>query len=182
MAVPIEKMDFCFENSLVRIIADRNYPEITLAGLSAGPFEEGNEYEVYYWVAEKLAEAKIVHFREEDTLDINKIYLIHYKEGIQSSNQLTGLQENFYPKLRLFLKSKKDEATNQPERIQSVREYERAMNMAWEIINYRLTKIITLSSGPTQVDQVKKLTTEEKLIYDRLGIILNSWKTEMLKY
>ena len=108
--------------------------------------------------------------------------MINYKEEIQSSNQLTGLQENFYPKLRLFLKSKKDEATNQPERIQSVREYERAMNMAWEIINYRLTKIITLSSGPTQVDQVKKLTTEEKLIYDRLGIILNSWKTEMLKY
>jgi hypothetical protein len=35
MAVPIEKMDFCFENLLVRVVADRNYPEIELAGLSA---------------------------------------------------------------------------------------------------------------------------------------------------
>ncbi len=181
MPMKIENLDFCFENLLVRVTANRNYPEIKLAGLSVGPFAEGNEYEIYYWVAEKLAKAGIVHFHEEDMLDINKIYSIHYKEGIQSYNQLTKLPENFYPKLRVFLKSKKDEVTNQPERMQSAREYERVMNMSWEIINYRLTKIVTLSLGPTQTDQVKKLTTEEELIYDRLSRIINLWKTEILK-
>ena len=45
MALLIEKTDFCFENSLVRVIADRNSPEIKLSGLSLGPFEEGNEYD-----------------------------------------------------------------------------------------------------------------------------------------
>jgi hypothetical protein len=51
MLMRIKKLDFCFENVPVRVIADRNHPEIKLAGLSVGPFEEGNEYEVYYWIA-----------------------------------------------------------------------------------------------------------------------------------
>ncbi len=55
MSMKIEKLDFCFENLLVRVIADKNYPEIQLVGLSVGPLEEGNDYEIYYWIAQELA-------------------------------------------------------------------------------------------------------------------------------
>ena len=84
----IERLDFCFENSLVRVIADRNHPEITLTGLSAGPFEEGNEYEVQYWVAQELAASGIAHFREDDNLDATKLYKIQWKERVQIAGQI----------------------------------------------------------------------------------------------
>ena len=58
MPLQIKHLDFRFENSLVKAVANRNYPETKLAGLTVGPFEEGNEYEIYHWVAEKLAEAR----------------------------------------------------------------------------------------------------------------------------
>ena len=57
---------------LVKIVANRNCPEIKLAGLTVGPFDEGNEYEVYFWVAKELASAGMVHFREDDVLDATK--------------------------------------------------------------------------------------------------------------
>ena len=62
-------LDFCYENSLVKIVANSNCPEIKLAGLTVGPFDEGNEYEVYFWVAKELATSGMVHFREDDVLD-----------------------------------------------------------------------------------------------------------------
>jgi hypothetical protein len=180
MVVPIEKTDFCFENLLVRIIADRNYPEIGLAGLSVGPFEEGNEYEVYYWIAQELAASGIAHFREDDGLDATKLYKIQWKERVQIAGQISELTEDFYPKLRRYLSSIKEELAKHPEKAQ---EYEKAKHLAWDIVNSRLKKIIALASGPTQTGQLqKKLTCEERFIYEHLGTIINDWKAQILDF
>jgi hypothetical protein len=180
MPLEIKNLDFHFENSLVKIIADRNYPETKLAGLSVGPFEEGNEYEVYYWIAQELAEFGIVHFHEEDCLDATKLYKVQWKERVQVAGQISELPEDFYPKLRRYLANVKEGITKQPEKMQ---EYEKATHLALDIVNSRLKKIIALSAGPTQTEQVlKKFTREEKLIYEQLGTIITMWKAQILKY
>jgi hypothetical protein len=178
MPMEIEKLDFCFENSLVRVIADRNYPEIKLAGVSAGPFEEGNEYEVYYWIAQELAASGIAHFREDEGLDATKLYKIQWKERVQIAGQISELAEDFYPKLRRYLAGIKAEMAKHPEKAQ---EYEKARHLALDIVNARLRKIIALSSGPAQTGQIqKKLTCEERFIYEQLGKIITEWKAQIL--
>jgi hypothetical protein len=174
-------LDFCFENSLVRIIADRNYPEIKLAGLSTGPFEEGNEYEVYYWIANEVVEQGIAHFREEDCLDATKLYKIVWKERVQIAGQISELPEYFYPKLRRYLENIKGEIPKNPEKIQ---EYEKAKHLAEDIVNSRLKKIVTLaSSGPGQTDHIlKKISEEERTIYEQFSKIFYDWKSQILKY
>ena len=180
MPVQIEKLDFCFENSLVRIIADRNYPEIKLAGLSAGPFEVGNEYEVYYWIAQELVDSGNAHFREDDCLDATKLYKILWKERVQIAGQISELTEDFYPKLRRYLASIKAEIAKNSEKAQ---EYEKAKHSAWDIVNARLKKIVALSSGPAQTEQIqKKLTCEERFIYKQLGKIIKEWKVQILEF
>ena len=179
MPSKIRNLDFRFENSLVAIIANRNYPETKLAGLNVGPFEEGNEYEVYYWIAQKFAESGIVHFREDGGLDATKLYKVQWKERVQVAGQISDLPEDFYPRLRRYLANIKEERTQRPEKIQ---EYEKAMQLAWDIVNSRLKKIVALSSGPAQTDQVlKKFTGEERLIYEQLGKIINKWRTQILE-
>ena len=176
----IEKMDFCFANSLVRITADRNHPEINLAGLSVGPFEEGNEYEVHYWIAQELAASGIAHFREDDALDATKLYKIQWKERVQIAGQISELTEDFYPKLRRYLASIKAEIVKHPEKAQ---DYEKAKHLAWDIVNSRLKKIITLSSGPAQIGQLqRKFTCEERFIYEQLGKIITEWKAQILDF
>ena len=179
----IERLDFCFENSLVRVIADRNHPEITLAGLSIGPFEEGNEYEVQYWVAQELAASNIAHFREDDNLDATKLYKIQWKERVQIAGQISELPEDFYPKLRRHLENMKDEIAKHPELLEKVQEHEKGKHLARDIVNSRLKKIVALSSGPVQTGQIqKKLTSEERLIYEQLGKIINEWKAQILDF
>ena len=162
---------------MVKIIANRNCPEIKLAGLSVGPFDEGNEYEVYFWVAKELATAGMVHFREDDLLDSTKLYKVQWKEGVQIPGQISELPEEFYPKLRRYLVTLKEEAT-QPEKIT---EYQKTQHLAKDIVNSRLRKIVALSTTPGQSDQVlKKFSNEEKILYEELVKLISEWKSKIL--
>ena len=104
---------------MVKIVANRNCPEIKLAGLTVGPFDEGNEYEVYFWVAKQLASAGMVHFREDDVLDATKLFKVQWKEGVQIPGQISELPGDFYPKLRRFIAELKDQTSKQPIQLNS---------------------------------------------------------------
>lgn len=171
-------IDFCYENSQVKIIANRNCPQIKLAGLTVGPFDEGNEYEVYFWVAKELATAGMVHFREDDALDTTKLFKVQWKEGVQIPGQISELPENFYPKLRRYLDALKKEAT-QPEKIS---EYQKTKYLAKDVVNSRLKKIVALSGAPGQSEQVlKKFSSEERILYEQLVKIISEWKKKILE-
>lgn len=179
MATKICTLDFCYENSLVKIIANRNCPEILLAGLNVGPFDEGNEYEIYFWVAKELASAGMVHFREDDALDATKLFKVQWKEGVQIPGQISELPGDFYPKLRRFISDLKNQAQKQSEKYQ---EYDRARQLARDIVNSRLKKIVAISAAPAQSDQVlKKFTSEERLVYEQLVKIISEWKARILE-
>jgi len=181
LAEKIYTLDFCYENSLVKIVANRNCPEIKLAGLTVGPFDEGNEYEVYFWVAKELANSGMVHFREEDILDATKLFKAQWKEGVQIPGQISELPHDFYPKLRRFLKDLKEQATT-TQQAEKFQECDRVKHLARDIVNSRLKKIVALSSTPGRSEQVlKKLTTEEKMIYEQLMKIISEWKTKILE-
>ena len=180
MTLTIKDVDFRFENSLVKIVANRNQPETKLAGLTVGPFEEGNEYEVYYWIAERLVDAEIAHFREEVRLGASDLYKVQWKERVQVAGQIAELPDDFYPKLRRYLAQLKKEMLRQPEKIQ---EFDKARQLAGDIVNSRLKKIVALSCGPSQTDQIiKRMAIEERLIYEQLGKIVAEWRTRIQEY
>jgi hypothetical protein len=166
---------------MVKIVANRNCPQIQLSGLTVGPFDEGNEYEVYFWVAKQLALAGLVHFREEEILDTTKLFKAQWKEGVQIPGQISDLPDDFYPKLRRFLHDLKEQAT-QTQQSEKFHEYDRTKQLARDIVNSRLKKIVALSAAPAQTDQVlKKLTDEEKLVYEQLVKIISEWKAKILE-
>ncbi|MEM3612917.1 MAG: hypothetical protein QXX92_00570 [Candidatus Bathyarchaeia archaeon] len=175
----IKALDFMFENSPVKVIANRNCPEIRLAGLTVGPFEEGNEYEVLYWVAKELEKFGVVRFRSEELLDSAKLYKIHWKERVQAVGQISELPKDFYPKLRRYLKGLKEEASRHPEKM---RDYEKAKQLALDILNLRLKKIISLASAPAQTEHVlRNLTAEERLLYEQIFRLINKWRAQLLE-
>jgi hypothetical protein len=176
----INDLDFGFEHSLVKVIANRNCPEIRLVGLSVGPFEEGNEYEVQFWIAQELEKAGIARFREEERLDATKLYKIQWTERVQTAGQIARLPENFYPKLRRFLMELEEKASKTPEK---VREYEKVRHLAQDVVNARLKKIVSLASASAQTEQtLKNFTVEEKFLYTQLYKFINRWKMQILRY
>jgi hypothetical protein len=176
----IKDMDFSFENSLVRITANRSCPEIRLAGLNLGPFEEGSDYEVYYWTALELEKAGIAHLKEEDQLDAVKLNKVQWTERIQTSGQVSKIPDHFYPKLRRRLAELRREIAKDPEKI---REYERFRQLTQDITNSRLRKIISIASAPAQTENtLRNLTNEEKSLYERLYRLIDSWRKQILEY
>jgi hypothetical protein len=166
---------------MAKIVANRNCPEIKLSGLTVGPFDEGNEYEVYFWVAKELASVGLVHFREEDMLDGTKLNKAQWKEVSAIPGQISELPSEFYPKLRRFLGDLKDQAT-QAQQSEKFQEYDRTRHLARDITNSRLKKIVALAAGPGQSDQVLgKLTKEEKIVYEQLVKIISEWKGRILE-
>jgi len=176
----IKDLDFSFEHWLVKIIVNRNCPEIKLAGLSVGPFEEGNEYEVQFWIAQELEKAGIARFREEERLDTANLYKIQWTERVQTAGQISKLPENFYPKLRRYLVELKEDAAKAPEKL---REYEKSKHVTQDIVNSRLKKIVSLASAPPQTEQtLKNFTGEERFLFDQLNRLIHEWKTQILEF
>jgi len=173
----IKHLDFRFENSLVKVVANRNMAETKLAGLAVGPFEEGNEYELYFWVAASLAAQGIVHFREETRFGATELYKVQWKERVQVAGQISELPEDFYPRLRRYLAETKKEATH----LEKMQEHEKGKQLACDIVNSRLRKIVALSSGPAQTDQItKRMAKEERLIYEQLTRLITVWRNSIL--
>lgn len=179
LPLSIKDVDFLFENAVVKVIANRDSPEIVLVGLKFGPFSEGEEYEVKFWVAKEMVKMGLVRFREEDVLDAVKLHKIHWKERVQSARQISFLPQDFFPKLRRYLAETKAKAVNN---IEKMREYEKIVRVSHDIVNCRLRKIVSLASAPAQTNQVlANLTPEERILYDQLYAFINEWRTKILR-
>jgi hypothetical protein len=175
----IRKLDFHFENSPRRIVANRNCPEINLVGLSIGPLEEGNDYEIHYWVAAELEKSGIAHFREDEKLSMNRLNKIQWTERVQTVGQMSKLPDEFYPKLRRLISELENEPNKGSEKIV---ELEKTRHLARDIVNSRLRKIISIASAPAQTEQIlKNLTGEERFLYGRLYRFINEWRTQILE-
>jgi hypothetical protein len=175
----IEDADFEFENSPVQVIASRNCPVIELAGLKVGPFEEGSKHEVRFWVARELKKAGIARFWEEELLNAVSLHKIHWKERVQSVKRLSSLPEDFYSKLRRYLTGLKEESSKSAEKM---REYEKSVRLAQDIVNCRLKKVVSLSSFPEKTNKfLQDLAMEERILYDSLHQFINMWRSKILK-
>jgi len=173
----IEDTDFIFENSPVKVIAARNSPKIELVGIDIGPFEEGNEYSIKFWIAKQLEKAGVMRFPEEEMLDVTRLIRIQYHERIQSVSQVSSLPEMFYPKLRYLLGELKVSSRNS---VEKMREHEKVKWLSQDIITCRLKKIVSLASASDHIDQVlRNLTVEERKLYEDLRRIINEWKAKI---
>lgn len=173
----IEYSDFMFENNLVTVIAIRSSSKIDLIGFSIGPFEEGHEYNVKFWVARELERDGVAKIRES-VLDVAKLYKIQWTERIQAVGQLSTLPEDFYPRLRRLINELRVTSKTSPEKM---REYEYAHNLAQDVVNCRLRKIISLASIPVSEGQIlKNLTLEERKLYERIHQIVTEWRAKII--
>ena len=175
----IRDADFIFENTPIKIVANRNSPEINLPSMKVGPFNEGKEYEIRFWIAQELKKSGIAHIREEEPLDSKLLNKVQWKEGFQVAQRVTALPENFYPKLRRYLTELNEEAIKRPETRET---YEKTKKVADDITRTRLKKIVSLASSPKQTRQILgNLTEEELTLYNYLYNIIDKWRKRILK-
>lgn len=177
--ISVEDADFMFENKLVRVIANRNEPEIELVGLKVGPFKEGRDYELRFWIAQELERANIVRFPETELLDEVKLHKINWKERVQPTSKVSPLEAEFYPKLRRYLAHLEKSSQNNSD---ILKEREKSQKTSRDIVNCRVRKIVSLASAPPLTEHaLENLTPEEKTLYHKLHKTIREWKTLILE-
>ena len=176
----VDDVDFEFENAPVRIVAVRNVSEIRVAGTVVGPYDEGREFEVKYWVAWELVKSGFARFLEGYPMDLVSLNKVQWKEPIQVGMRLSTLPEYFYPRLRRFLAQLKEEAVRDAS---AAEKYSKAVRLAQDIIECRLKKIVNLAASPEQTEDIlKTFSREEKILYDTLHSLVYEWKKKMTRF
>lgn len=162
----IQDADFRYQNTPVKIVANRDSPEIKLVGLSTGPFEEGTYYEEKFWVAEELVRSGIANFQEGQLLDLHTLLKNQRRLKIHSHTEFQRLPKFFYPKARRLLAQLKEKAMKDPENSMQLRN---AMNMIKDVKRARQGKINTMARiGAVTEQMLEKLTPEEKVLYQTI--------------
>ena len=176
----VDDVDFEFENAPVRIVAVRNVSEIKVAGTVVGPYDEGREFEVKYWVAWELVKSGFARFLEGYPMDLVSLNKVQWKEPIQVGMRLSTLPEYFYPRLRRFLAQLKEEAVRDAS---AAEKYSKAVRLTQDVIECRLKKIVNLAASPEQTEDIlKTFSREEKILYDTLHSLVSEWKKKMTRF
>lgn len=114
LAEQIKTVDSTFNISIVTVIANKNSEEKDFRGVKVGPFEEGNQYEIQYWIAKKLVKSGIVFVKEEELLNLKKLQEEYFDMKVQTSKKFIRLERFFYAKARRLLAELKEKAASTP--------------------------------------------------------------------
>ena len=173
--------DVNYDNQTVKLIALKDISKMELAGEEIGPFEENNYMEVKNWIADGFIKAGLAKLASDvERLNITELQKAQVKESMQSPRRFSTLPENFYPKLRKFLKELKEKPDSDPVKMN---ELKKASKLSADIISSRLGKILILSSAEERDENLlKNLTLEERVLYSTLHRTVNTWRELAVKY
>lgn len=172
--------DIKYENQNVKLIVLKNIPEMEVAGEEIGSVEESSYIEVKNWIADELMKTGMAKLAsDEERLSVIEIQKAQVKETMQSPRRFSTLPEDFYPKLRKFLKELKSKAHSDPVKMQ---ELQKVHKLVTDIVSSRLGKILILSSAQEKDENLlRNLTPEERILYDTLNKTVNAWRELALK-
>lgn len=172
----IESRLFLFENRSVKVVALKNMPKIDLASFSVGPFEEGREYEVKFWVARILEEEGIIRVLEVRWNSASNLPNIHFAE--RQTSTPSPIPSDFYPMVRRLMEELKAASIRSAEK---AFEYEWTKNLLNDIIDLRISKVITLTLLQNlDMQALRNLTFEEKALYESIRNIIAEWRAKIL--
>ncbi|MEM3516607.1 MAG: hypothetical protein QXK81_04345 [Candidatus Bathyarchaeia archaeon] len=173
----LENIELEFLNSPIKIIILKDLESTVLANGKIESLKVGQEVEVSYWIAETLVNLNLAKFKDEE-MNLANLSKIHWKETLPASRQLPKLNKNFYCNLKRFIYKLSIEAQKEPSKL---KEYEKAVNIAKDIINCRVRKIASLASSPSVPESIlTNLTIEEVKLYEELRNIIYEWRKTVL--
>lgn len=171
-------MDTEFENSPSRINLLKEFPETRMGDRVLGPYRQGQEVELPFWIATHFVQLGYAKFRDEEQLTLNTLSTTHYKETLPGSRQIPKLAKNFYFQVRRLLKDLK--AQEAKDRSKG-RDLDKAISLSRDIANIRVKKIASLSaSGEQPAELTSNLTAEELALYQNIRSTIESWRKDIL--
>ncbi len=173
----LRRINFIFRNEEVSIECVKQYDQFTLLGEKIGPFEQGKSYKLKFFKAIPFIEngiLKIKSSKKYDNVDVQRFAI-----GERDDQRLVNRNDDFFlNKIKEFKKILEKDVND---KIRLQLDLDRYNSYTSDIIDSRLLKLLRLAKTELSLDDERRLTLSERLLFKRIYKLIDVWKKFLLE-
>ena len=165
-------MNFVFKNEKINTESIRDHNGFSILGESFGPFEKGKKYRLPYFVALPFIENNILKIDSREKCDNTDVQ--RYAISERDDQKLLQRENKFFlnkiKEFRFFIEKEVIE-----KKIPKL-DLDRFNSYSINIVDNRLLKLLKLARTNLSLNDERKLTTSERLLFTKLFNIIKAWR------
>ena len=174
----LSRLNFIFKNEIIVTEGIKDFEGFSLLGEKFGSFEQGKKYRLKLFCAEPFIEKDILKVNPTDkcdNIDVQR-YAIGERDDLKLIERTNKFFLNKIKEFKRFMVSEVNKK-NKPEI-----DLDRYNSYTYNIIDSRLLKILKLSMAELSLEDERRLTKSEKLLYNYLYSLIKIWRDFFLSY
>lgn len=173
-----DTLRFQYENVPVTVISLKPIEEFTIHDSKYGPVDKGRELTVPQWVANVLTATNFARLREPE-IKVSDLQKALWRETGESV--LQTLKSDYYHQVRSTIKQLAHQNKTSPNDIR-ISAQSKIEQLFRDVLDNRLLKLMKLSLREERIRETKKkMTQEERWLFDRLVTLLRNWQKQVLE-
>ncbi|MHA2036126.1 MAG: hypothetical protein ACW98X_06815 [Promethearchaeota archaeon] len=168
----LKRINFMFKNEKITTECIKSYEGFTLLGKSFGPFEKGKKYKIKLFSAIPFIMNEILEISQSqkcDNVDVQR-YAISERDDQKLIQTEDGYFLNRIKEFKKFMKNDIKKKNIPQINIDRYNSYSTSM------VDNRLFKLLKLAKTELSLDDERRLTISEKLLFEVLFEIIKSWR------
>ncbi|MEX2720146.1 MAG: hypothetical protein Q6362_001855 [Candidatus Wukongarchaeota archaeon] len=165
-----------FEEQKIDLISSKDHPEISLGGIKIGPLVDKKPFKTRLWIAKYLIAHGFASLSQKDILiESREILKNTVREG--KSKTLGEISPDFY--IKAFLKLSKLKIRAETEGKIGIRKKKKLEEVLSEFLEKRAHKVAEIAvkgKEPGKEPLLKNMSLEEKWLFEKIRLTVNSWK------
>ncbi|MHA2392883.1 MAG: hypothetical protein ACXAEX_13125 [Promethearchaeota archaeon] len=168
----LNRINFMFQNQKITTECIKNYEGLKLLGESFGPYEKGKKYKLKLFSAIPFIINNILEILQEDKCD--SVDVQRYAISERDNQKLIQTEDLFFlNKIKVFKQFMLDEISkrNKPQI-----NLDRYNSFSSSIVDNRLLKLLKLAKAELSLDDERRMTNSEKLLYEKFFNLIKEWR------
>ena len=172
----LKQINFIFKNEEINTECINDYDEFSVLGEKLGPFEKGKKYKLKFFIASILIKYNILKVALNEKCD--NIDLQRYAGSERDSDKLIKREQNSFlnkiKEFRIFMEKEVKEGNKPQIFLDNYNSY------FTNVLDSRLLKVLRMTKSLLNIDDEKRLTDSEILLYNHIRDLLNNWRNFFL--
>ncbi len=168
----IKRINFRFLNQELPLVCIKNYNGFSLLDENFGPFEKGKEYRLNLFKAIPFIENEILKVSDEEKCDNN---IVQRHAIAERDNQKLVRQETSYflDKIREFRRFIEIDIRKG---LRPHLNKDKYNSYIMSILDNRLLKLLKLTKTELSIDDERRLTFSEQVLFDKIYMLVKGWR------
>ena len=168
----LKRINFMFKNEKITTECVKSYEGFTLLGESFGPFEKGKKYKIKLFSAIPFIMHEILDIIQSEKCD--NVDVQRYAIGERDDQKLIQTEDGFFlNKIKEFKQFMRNDIKNKNKPQINLDRYN---SYSSSMVDNRLLKLLKLAKTELSVDDERRLTISEKILFDILFKLINNWR------